>query len=131
MKKIVFLILTTIAFCSCDPLVYMEANIENLTPQSLSISFVSYNPGLSKTLQADPNQTVLFEIYDGYGTYVEPNFRDYDSVIIKSQTGEILKIYKQNSAGKNIYKINEHWKVAELSNRFFKFKYEIKDEDIE
>ena len=85
----------------------------------------------NKTIQIDTNQTVLFEIYDGYGTYVEPNLEDYDSVLIKNQADEVLKVYKRNDTGKNIFNIDKYWISSEPSKRVFKYEYEIEEVDIE
>ncbi|MFW5759416.1 MAG: hypothetical protein ACOCXH_00380 [Cyclobacteriaceae bacterium] len=131
MKKIIILTLTSIIFFSCDPLVQMEANIVNLTSKSLFIEFVSWDASYSKTLQINPSQKVLFDIYDGYGTYAEPELSYYDSVIIKNQAEEILKVYKRNDFGKNIYNIDDYWISSEPSKRFFIFEYEIESEDID
>ena len=131
MKKIALIALTIPFFFSCDPIVRMEANIENLTPKSLSIDFVSRDSTYSKTLQLGPGQIVLFDVYDGYGTYAEPNLGYYDSVLLKNQADKILKVYKRNDAGKNIYNIDDYWISSEPSRRFFKYEYEIENEDID
>ena len=61
MKKLLVLAITTVIFFSCDPVAQIKANIENLTTKSLSMIFISSDSSLSKTLQIDPNQTVLFQ----------------------------------------------------------------------
>ena len=131
MYKIIVLTLLTITLFSCDPLVQMEAKIVNLTTKSLSLDFVSWDSSYSQILQTDPSQTVLFDLYDGYGTYAEPDLARYDSVLIKSQADEILELYKPNDTGKNIYNIDDYWSVSKHPGRFFKFEYEIQSEDID
>jgi hypothetical protein len=111
----------------------MEANIENLTSATLSIDFVAvpWDSSLSKTLQIESGQTVLFEIYDGYGTYAEPKLGQFDSVLIRNEADEILSIYKPGDIGKNIFNIDEYWISTEPTKRFFIYVYEIEDEDLE
>lgn len=131
MKRPFLVIFVSILFFGCDPIVEMEANVVNLTTQSLTIDFVSSDTVYDKTLQIDPSQTVLFELYSGYGTYVEPQLYNYDSVLIKNQADEILKVYKPNDNGKNIYNIDEYWISSEPSRRVFIFEYEVESEDID
>ncbi|MBN1181753.1 MAG: hypothetical protein JXB49_05650 [Bacteroidales bacterium] len=111
----------------------MEANIVNLTSASLSIDFAAapWDSSLSKTLQIESGQTVLFEIYDGYGTYVGPNLGYFDSVVIRNEADEILSVNKQGDIGKNIFNIDEYWISTEQTKRFFIYVYEIEDEDLE
>ena len=56
---------------------------------------------------------------------------DYDSVVVRNQAQDILKIYKKNEAGKNIYNIDAYWQGTEPSKRFFKYEYEIEPSEIE
>jgi hypothetical protein len=79
MKRIALIALMIPIFFSCDLLVQTEANIENLTAKKLSIVFMSSDSSLSKTLQIDPNQTVLFqEGFDIGNTYLEPYLTEID-----------------------------------------------------
>lgn len=132
MKKLICLALLLPVLLSCDPVSQMEANIENQTTQSLSIVFVSSDTNFQSTLELAPNQVGLFqEGFDIGSTYLEPSLVEYDSVMVKNQVGEILKVYKSNNTGKNIYKVKEYWLSSEPSKRFFKYKYEIRQEDID
>lgn len=131
MKKLFVLAVLTIFFSSCDPVSDMEANIENLTTQMLTIDFVSSDVLFDKTLTIEPNQIALFQEGGGIGdSYIEPSFIEYDSIVIKNLAEDILKIYKVTDSGKNIYNI-EDWLLSEPSKRFFKFKYEIDSNDIQ
>lgn len=81
----------------------MEANIENLTNHDLIIEFVSFNQDLSKTLVIPTNETILFEEVSDIGnTFLEPSLTKYDSVVVKSNAKQILKVYKPNDTEKNI-----------------------------
>lgn len=131
MKKLIVLTLTIILF-SCDPVSDMEANIENLTSENLTIEFVSFDVSSSKIIQIAPNEIKLFqEGFDIGSTFLEPSLVEYDSVVIKNQMEEVLKVYKPNDANKNIYDIDDYWIASEPSKRFFKYEFEINDQDIE
>lgn len=131
--KRTFITLTAITiFCSCDPIADMEANIKNLTNQDLIIEFVSFDQDLSKTLVIPKNETRLFESVSEIGnTFLEPRLIEYDSVVVKNNEKQILKVYKPNDIEKNIYNIEEYWLLREPSKRFFKYEYEINNEDLE
>ena len=132
MKKLFLVTLTGVLFSSCDPTSIMEANIENLTSQSLKIEFVSFDANSNKILEIDPNEIQLFqEGFDIGNDFLEPSLVEYDSVVIKNQANNILKVFKPNDTGKNIYNIDEYWIGSEPSKRFFKYKYELTDADIE
>ena len=132
MKKLLLVILTGILFSSCDPVAIMEANIENLTSESLTIEFVAFDVSSNKILKIQPNETQLFqEGFDVGGLFLEPSLIEYDSVVIKNQADNILKVFKPNDTGRNIYNIDEYWIASEPSKRFFKYKYELNESDIE
>ncbi len=132
MKNIGVLTIMVITFVSCDPVSNMDADIENLTPQTLIIDFISSDTSLSKTLQLPPNEMVRFqEGFDVGGAFLEPYLDVYDSVLIKNQLEETLRVYKEGDTGKNIYKIDDYWEASEPSKRFYKYAYEIQAEDIE
>lgn len=132
MRSIILLTFVLIIFASCDPVAQMEANIENLTPKSLSIVFESSDSSLNKTLEIPPNQTIRFqEGFDIGSSYLEPHLLDYDSIFITNETNEILRVYKKNEQNKNIYNIDDYWISSEPSKRFFKYTYKIELEDIE
>lgn len=130
-SKLLFFFSVSIVFSSCDPVSNLEANIENLTSQTLYIDFIASDVSVSKTLQLAPNQTMLFqEGFDIGSTFLEPSLEAYDSVVIKNLAEDILKVFKPNDAGKNIYNVDD-WIDSEPSRRFFKYEYEIVNEDID
>lgn len=133
MKKI-FLTLTAITFlCSCDPETDLEANIENLTNQDLIIEFVSFDQAFGKTLVIPTNETRLFEVLSTVtgNNFLEPSIFQYDSVVVKNNAEQILKVYKPTDSGKNIYNIDEYWFLRNPSKRFFDYEYEINNEDLQ
>ncbi len=132
MKKLVLFILLISVCVGCDPVSSMDANIKNSTSDNLSIVFASSIPELHKTLELEPNATSLFQ--DGFSTTggaLEPTLIDYDSVYIMNPANEILKIYKRDTEGKNIYNVETFWSFSEPSKRFYKYQFEIRNEDIE
>ena len=132
MKKLIVIILPASMLLSCDPVSDMEANIENLTSETLSIEFISADESLNINLQIAPEEIKLFqESFDIGSTFLEPSLVEYDSVVVKNQAEEILKVYKANDTGKNIYNIKDSWQSSEPSKRFFKYEYEIESGDIE
>lgn len=132
MKNLFVLTMMALIFSGCDPVSNMEAEIENLTSQTLTIQFISSDESLSKTLQIPPNGIELFqEGFDIGSTFLEPSLVNIDSVVIKNQTEQLLKLYKENDTGKNIFNIDDHWIASEPSKRFFIYKYQIESEDLE
>lgn len=132
MRKLIAFALLFLIFSSCDPVAQMEANIVNRTSQNLTVDFVSSDISLNKTLQMAPGQTVLFqEVFDVGNTFLEPSLVEYDSVLIKDQSETLLKVYKENDSGKNIYNIDDYWTSREPAKRVFEYEYEIGMEDIE
>lgn len=130
-SKLLFFLSASIIISSCDPVSNLEANIENLTSQTLTIDFIASDVSVSKTLQLAPNEIMLFqEGFDIGSTFLEPSLVEYDSVVIKNQAEDILKVFKSNDSGKNIYNVDD-WMGSEPSRRFFKYEYEIENEDIE
>ena len=132
MKKLIVLPLITLLLSSCDPVAQMEANIENTTSQNLSIAFVSSETDLSQTLEIASGQTILFqEGFDVGSTFLEPSLVEFDSVVIRNQADLILRVYKENDTGKNIYGIDEYWESSEPSKRFLIYNYQIENTDLE
>jgi len=132
MKNFIRVFLITIVFCSCDPVSDMEADIENLTTQDLILEFISFDQNLNKTLEIPTEESRRFqEAFDVGNDFLEPSLIEYDSVVVKNSAEQILKIYKPESTGKNIYNIDEYWLSSEPYKRGFRYEYEIYDEDLE
>lgn len=132
MKKLFPVIVAIAVLCSCDPVAEMEANIFNLTNEDLIIEFVSSKESRRKNLEIPKGEMRLFEeVYDVGNDFLEPALHYYDSVVVKNNAEQILKIYKPNDTGKNIYNIDDYWFLNEPSKRIFKYVYEINNEDIE
>tara|TARA_R110000765_G_scaffold216108_1_gene320732 strand:- start:761 stop:1159 length:399 start_codon:yes stop_codon:yes gene_type:complete len=132
MKNFIGICFLTVVFSSCDPTVSMEANIKNQSTQDLIVEFISFDQNLNKTLEISNNDVKLFqEGFDVGNDFLEPYLAEYDSVVVKNSSEQILKVYKPNDNGKNIFKIDEYWTSSEPSRNFFKYEYEIYSEDLE
>ncbi|MBT8211099.1 MAG: hypothetical protein KJP14_11290 [Eudoraea sp.] len=131
MKRFILCMLFIPICLSCDPVSLMDANIENSTGQAISITFVA--SGIpDEILAIAPNETVLFrEGMSTTGGFLEPSLVEFDSVYIQSEANEILKIFKPNSAGKNIYNVEDSWIFTEPSKRVYQYDYLINNEDLE
>ena len=132
MKRLFLVTLIAVLFSSCDPVAQMEATIENLTSDSLKIEFVAFDESTNKILEIAPNEFELFqEGFDIGDDFIEPSLVEYDSVVIKNIADHILKVFKPNDTGRNIYNIDEYWIGSEPSNNSFRYKYELTEADIE
>lgn len=134
MKKLVLLVLSFVLIASCDPVASMEATIENKTDQFLSIEFVSRDPQSipTETYRINPDQSVLFQdVFDVGNTYLEPYLLEYDSIVLRDQSNSVIKVYKQESPGKNIYHIQSSWLGRENPKRNFFYVYQLDAEDLD
>ena len=131
MKTLLKLTLISLLFTNCDPVSNMEANIENETSQTLVVDFISSNANERKTLNIKTNEIVIFqEGFDVGGSVLRPSFSEFDSIVIRNASQEILKIYKASDASKNIYNL-ENWQATEPEKRFYKYLYKIENTDIQ
>ncbi len=131
MKKLILFLLTIILFTGCDPVSLMDADITNATSEPLSIVFVP-TTGSEEALQLEANETVLFqEGMSTTGGFLEPSLVEFDSVYIVNESNEILKVFKQDTEGKNIYAVEDDWLFTKPSKRFYQYDYQINNEDLE
>lgn len=133
MKKIFLLTCLFISFCfiSCDPAESLEAIIINNSSQDLKITFVSVEiPDFNETFEIESNSKILHSEIVGIGD-ANLGFHNYDSIYIENYSNEILKVYKANTPGKNIYNVDEYWQKRKPSKNHFVYTYEITNEDIE
>nr|WP_299339755.1 hypothetical protein [Allomuricauda sp.] len=133
MKKKILLGLVTLLAYSCDPVSDMEADISNTTSQNLSIRFVSSTFAEdTKTLEIESGETILFQqATSTTGSFLEPSLIQFDSIYIQDTSEEVLKIFKPDTPGKNIYDIDAFWNAREPSKRLYFYEYQITNEDIQ
>ena len=133
MKKIFFIyLLLTLLILSCDEGESMEVFIINSSSQKVKVNFVSSEINeLNKSLVIDSNQQKLYVDFQSGTSGVFLTFVDNDSIYIQNTSNEILKVYKADTPGKNIYNVDEYWSVSEPSKNHFVYTYEITEEDFE
>lgn len=131
MKKIIYIFIL-ILLSSCDPSESLEANIINNSSINFEVIFSSSElPDFNQTLKIESQKKSLYtEINPGLGR-VGLDFIDFDTIYIKDNLDNVLKVYKQDTTGKNIYNIDEYWSVSETSKNHFVYTYEITEEDLE
>ena len=116
---------------SCHHGESMEVFLKNLTSEKIIVNFVSKEfRDLNKSLEIDSNQHSLYTIFQSANTGVYLTFVDNDSIYITNTSNEVLKVYKADTPGKNIYNVDEYWQKREPSKNFFEYTYEITAEDI-
>ena len=122
-KKITLFVFASLVLSSCEPLSVMDASVKNNASRSISVVFASSEVSLNKTLEIAPNETMLFQ--EGLsvgGGFLEPSLLGYNSIYVRNELNEVLKIYKENSNVKNIYTLND-WIFNEPSKRVYKYNY--------
>jgi len=130
MRKILFL-MPLYLILSCDPQICSEERIANNSKKDLKITFVSSDTLFNNQIFIEKNSTITIgEIECALGGVVV-NYSVYDSIYLRNSINEILKVYKKNTTGKNIYNIDDYWSVRKTSKNHFEYIYEITNEDIE
>lgn len=132
MKKIIIVNLILVIALGCDPGDSLEANFLNSSEQDLSVVFSSSEyPHLNQNLFINKKQKKIYVQIDKKGTITNIlTFMDFDSIYITNTSNEVLKVYKADTPGKNIYNVDEYWQKREPSKNFFEYTYEITAEDI-
>ena len=133
MKKLTITLFITICILfSCNAGESLEAYIENSSSSELTVIFFSEknNGYLNDILNIKPNERVLYTEAESFDSAYF-SFNSIDSIYIKNSSDEILKVFKIDSANKNIYNIDKYWTTIETSKNHYIYTYEIKQEDIE
>ena len=130
MNKVFFLI-CVIMFVSCDNESCAEEIISNSTDSDLYINFISPDVSFNNEVFIEKqSRKTIGQVECALGGVVV-NYSIYDSVFIKNSSNQVLKVFKEDTAGKNIYNVDEYWSVSEPSKNHFVYTYEITDEDLE
>ncbi|PCJ95501.1 MAG: hypothetical protein COA50_09910 [Flavobacteriaceae bacterium] len=138
-KKILLTPLLIVSiFNSCDTSESFDAVITNSTDMDLKLHFAS-NSVLS---ELSSNTEILsiksgtsknykrIEAGNGIGLARLTTLKDFDSIYITNTTDDILKVYKEANAGKNIYDIQDYWTVKSVTKNHDEYTYDITDENI-
>lgn len=132
MKKVIYVFFGIILF-SCDPSDSLEANIINKTTQDLFVEFVSSDfHEINSSLSVKTNEAETYLDIKKSGTITNLlHFNNFDSIYFQNSSNEVLKVFKADTPGKNIYNVDEYWSVNESSKNHFVYTYEIMEEDLE
>jgi len=139
MRKTLLIISLLFIFNSCDNSESFDAIITNCTAMDLKIHFVS-NTVLSdlssntEVLSIKPGTSKIYErigANEGIGLARLTTLTEFDSIYLTNISNKVLKIYKEGTIGRNIYNIDKYWTMNEPSKYYYKYTYEIMDEDIE
>ena len=142
MKKTILIpfmvVMSSLIMIGCDPSEGLEYDIVNDTPIDLKVHFVSNliysefpnNDKIVKILSNDVYNDETGNNNLGLGQAIL-SFTDFDSIYITNLSDKVLKVYKENIVGKNIYNIDKYWAISRPSKNFYKYTYNITDEDIE
>lgn len=116
---------------SCDPELCTEEIISNRTNSDLFINFISLDVSFNNQVYIEKqSKKTIGQIECALGGVIV-NYSIYDSIYIKNTSNKVLKVYKADTPGKNIYNIDKYWQKREPSKNFFEYTYEITEEDIE
>jgi hypothetical protein len=137
MRKIIYFA-TIVILYSCDPSESLETKIINYSNSDLDINFVSRliienNQSNKESFKIESGNSITYgrlNVTGGLGN-AGLSLIDFDSIYISTNNNEIVKIWKIDSEGKNIYDIANFWTVKETSKDNYVYTFEITDKDIE
>jgi hypothetical protein len=136
MRKIIYFAIIVFLY-SCDPSESLETKIINYSNSDLDINFVSRliieNQSNKESFKIKSGNSITYgrlNVTGGLGN-VGLSLIDFDSIYISTNNNKILKIWKVDSEGKNIYDIDNFWTVKETSKDNYVYTFEITDKDIE
>ena len=129
MRNLLFLIFMY-ALLSCDKESCTEEVISNKLDTDVFVNFVSSDALFNSRIFVEKQSVkTVGQVECALGGVVL-NYSVYDSIYIQNSSNEVLKVFKQDTPGKNIYNVDEYWTVREPSKNHFVYTYEITDEDI-
>ncbi|MCF6213953.1 MAG: hypothetical protein L3J45_08010 [Flavobacteriaceae bacterium] len=129
MKKIIFIILAIIFLYSCDPGNCSDYIVKNNSSINIKLIFVG-KANDSKKISTKKEISIWGGAECGMGGPTGLYLKDNDSIYITNTLNEVLKVYKENTAGKNIYNIDKYWSISKPSKNYYKHTFEITNEDI-
>ena len=128
MKKILPILLLVFTILSCTKEDCIESKIFNDSNTDLILFFYKNNSSKELEIFKNNSKTDIQTCDEG----IILNYKVlYDSVSVKNSQGALLKIYKQETVGKNILDLENYWTKSKPSKNFYKYTYNITDEDIE
>jgi hypothetical protein len=129
MKKIIFIILAIIFLYSCDPGNCSDYIVKNNSSINIKLIFVRKTND-SEKIFTKKEISIWGGVKCSTGGATILYLNNYDSIYITNMSDKILKVYKENTSGKNIYNIDKYWRRTKPSKNFFEHTFEITDKDI-
>ncbi|GLB51401.1 hypothetical protein NBRC110019_04400 [Neptunitalea chrysea] len=130
MKKIFLISCLVTLLTGCDPEKCSSFHLANYSETNVNIYFVSQDTIIFKNIYQDSKIPFGSKYCDmGGGSILYMAL--YDSIYITDFSNNILKVYKEDTPGKNIYNIDEYWSVNNPSKHDYEYIYEINEEDFQ
>ena len=130
MKKIVYFLGFLTLLTGCDSYTCVEAKIINESDKDLILQF--YHDTLNIRFDIDSKKEYEIDVL-GSGCSIansgELYLNFYDSIIVKSKDDKILKVWKQDSSGRNIYDFENQWLMTSEGKYNFYYTFEILNSD--
>ncbi|MGN7512825.1 MAG: hypothetical protein ACTHOM_00515 [Allomuricauda sp.] len=127
MRKAI-LFLAIIHLSSCDPEKCSSFYFQNGSEIDIELNFVEVSS--EKITIAVSNKVPFGNTSCDIGGPPILYLGIYDSIYITNTSNEILKVYKEDTPGKNIYNVDRYWNARETKNHT-EYTYIITQEDIE
>lgn len=128
MKKSYLSLIILLIYAACDPELCSDELLINNTEMDLLINYVG-SMSDSEQIFFKGGETVSRGVLCAMGGVVVNN-SIYDSIYITTSTDELLKVYKHDTSGKNIYNVDQYWMVRETGKNDVEYTYTITNEDI-
>ncbi|PRX57423.1 hypothetical protein [Flagellimonas meridianipacifica] len=128
MKKFFLSLTMILTYAACDPESCVDEVLVNSTEIDLLINYVGSMDDSDQILLKSDG-TVSRGVLCAMGGVVVNN-SIYDSIYITTSTNDLLKVFKPDTPGKNIYNIDQYWTIRETSKNHFEYTYTITNEDI-
>lgn len=119
----------TLLITSCDPEYCTHMTINNETDTNFYIIRSHNSENYTDTTNSKSYTQVDLSFkcaLGGSGFY----FPDYDSVYLKTENNDILKIYFPSDEGKNIFDMN-FWNNSSITKRSDRFTFTISEDDFD
>ena len=132
MKKLYLLILISFFLSSCDPTGCLDVEIMNNTNQDIVLNWYSQIPELNISKEFKQKEKLTIEEYSfcNVGGTVSFSLSEIDSIEVKSLQNEVLKTWKPNSGGKNIFNLDTDWEIQVLGKWDENYLFVINESDL-
>ncbi|KAB7528422.1 hypothetical protein F8C76_11195 [Flagellimonas olearia] len=126
MRKTI-IIISALVLYACDTEQCSSYFIENKLEMNIELTFVGES--LQKLMINEGKGVQFGETGCDMGGAPLLYLRVYDSIYVRDASNNILKVYKQETPGRNIYNIDKYWSIKETKHHT-EYTYTITNEDI-